>query len=271
MATKEIPVREFIREMMDVQAKAYRTVVEMLVNDVKAELGLLKNEVNDIKTSLQFSQKDVDEIKEKLTGVDEKIEAQSDLVEGALGDLGKVIEKADDLENRSRRNNIKVFGIPEESSEDYAASEVKLKAAIADKLGIKDEIVIERAHRVGPKDGGRKTRDGTRRKNPDEPRPIVAKLLNWKQKDAIIQAARKSRPHGVSFRDDFSDRVLAKRASLIPDMLAARKEGKQAFLVRDRLVIKKLSKPPDDAATAKLNDQERISSNISDNEVFIKE
>ena len=45
---KEIPVKEFIREMMDMQAKAYRTVVEMLVNDVKSELRLLKNGVSDI-------------------------------------------------------------------------------------------------------------------------------------------------------------------------------------------------------------------------------
>ena len=88
------------------------------------------------------------------------------MVEGALGDLRKVIEQADNLENQSRRNNIKVFGIPKESFEDYAASEVKLKAAIANKLGIKDDIVIERAHRVGPKDGHRKTRDGAKRKNP---------------------------------------------------------------------------------------------------------
>ena len=63
--------------------------------------------------------------------------------------------------------------------------------------------------------------------------------------------------------------MLAKRAALIPDMLAARKEGKQAFLVRHILIIKKQRKPPDDAraANGKQNDHERTSSNISDNEV----
>ena len=212
---KEIPVTEFIREMMDMQAKAYGTFVEMLVNDVKSELRLLKNEVSDIKSSLQFSQKNVEEINVKLVGVDQKIATQSAMVSGVLGDLDTVIDKADDLENCSRRNNIKVSGIPEEPFEDYAASEAKLKSAIANKLAIKDEIIIERAHRVGPKDGGGKiTRDGHKGKDPNEPRPIIAKLLNWKQKDSIIQAARKVRPQGISFRDDFSERVLAKRAAL---------------------------------------------------------
>ena len=69
---KEFPVREFMREIMDVQAKAYRMVIEMLVNDVKSELRLLKTEVNDIKTSFQFSQRDIDEINVKLTGINEK-------------------------------------------------------------------------------------------------------------------------------------------------------------------------------------------------------
>ena len=272
---KEIPVKEFIREMMDVQAKAYRTVVEMLVNDVKSELRLLKNEVSDIKSSLQFSQRDIEEINEKLSGVDQKIATQSAMVSGVLGDLDAVVEKADDLENRSRRNNIKVFGIPEEPFEDYAASEAKLKSAIANKLAIKDEIIIERAHRVGPKDGGSKTtRYGHKRKNSNEPRPIIAKLLNWKQKDSIIKAARKVRPQGISFRDDFSERVLAKRAALIPEMLAARQEGKHAFLVRDRLIVRKQSKPPESnepgTANEEQSEHESNASNESENEVFIR-
>ena len=99
-------------------------------------------------------------------------------------------------------------------------------------------------------------------------------MLNWKQKDSIIQAARKMRPQGISFRDDFSERVLARRAALIPDMLAARQEGKQAFLVRDRLVVRKLIKPPEsnDPGTANVTERGHVSnaSNGSENEVFIR-
>ena len=48
---KEILVKEFICERMDMQAKSYRTVIEMLVNDVKSELRSLKNEVSDTRSS----------------------------------------------------------------------------------------------------------------------------------------------------------------------------------------------------------------------------
>ena len=93
-------------------------------------------------------------------------------------------------------------------------------------------------------------------------------MLNWKQKDAIIQTARKVRPQGISFRDDFSERVLAKRAALIPKMLAARQEGKHAFLVRDRLIVRKQSKPPE--SNEKQSKHKSNASNDSENEVFIK-
>lgn len=46
---KEIPGKDCIQEMMDMQAKAKKTVVEMLARDVKSELRLSKNEVNYMK------------------------------------------------------------------------------------------------------------------------------------------------------------------------------------------------------------------------------
>ena len=43
----------------------------------------------------------------------------------------------------------------------------------------------------------------------------------------------------MSFREDFSQRMLNRQAELIPELLEARKDGKTAFLVMDRLVILK--------------------------------
>ena len=34
----DISVNEFVKEMLEVQAKSYRTLVEMLLNEVKDEL-----------------------------------------------------------------------------------------------------------------------------------------------------------------------------------------------------------------------------------------
>ena len=57
------------------------------------------------------------------------------------------------------------------------------------------------------------------------------------------------RPQSIKFVDDFSQRTLAKRNSQIPEMLEARKRGKLAYFVVDKLVIR--NKPPGPNGTRK--------------------
>ena len=53
------------------------------------------------------------------------------------------------LENQSRRNNIKITGVPEgEEEKTWDDTEAIVKKLISDKLGIEGEVEIERAHRV---------------------------------------------------------------------------------------------------------------------------
>ena len=137
----------------------------------------------------------------------------------------------------SRRNNIKILGLPESKEEKtWDDTENLVKQTIKNTLKIQDEVQIERAHRVGkPRPLSRKGKDGTKVKN--DPRSIVAKLTSWKQKEAILKAARKIQPKGVKLYQDLSSRTLERRAELIPDLLRIRKQGKITFLVLDKLVV----------------------------------
>ena len=148
------------------------------------------------------------------------------------------------LENYSRRNNIKVFGIPEKDTnngsdpEVWEECEAAVKNEIHTKLKINPEsMVIERAHRVGKRrDPFHHLADGT--KVESRPRPIVAKFLSWKDKDPVLRSARSIKPDGVQFLEDFSKRTLDKRKEKIPELIAARKSGKRAFLVMDKIMVK---------------------------------
>ena len=51
------------------------------------------------------------------------------------------------MEDRSRRNNIRVEGIPGRENEGWDVAEEKLRKVVKDKLNI-ENVVIERAHRV---------------------------------------------------------------------------------------------------------------------------
>ena len=152
------------------------------------------------------------------------------------------------LENHSRRSNIKVFGIPEkaeiEGPELWEVCENAVKDQICAKLNIKKEecqsMTIERAHRVGKQHTPfRHLADGTKVKS--RARPIVAKFLNWKDKEKVLREARLLKPDDIQFLEDFSKRTLDKRKAKIPELIAAHKSGKRAFLVMDRIVY---GKPP---------------------------
>ena len=166
----------------------------------------------------------------KIRQVTKQIEMEN---EDGVEDLARNIEY---LENQSRRNNVKIFGIPEDDEEkSWNDTESKVKEAIKDKLGIKDEIKIEHVHRIGK----RSTDDGKQRNSwhgsrSNGPRPIVAKIDSWKVKERIVKKAREVKPDGLKIYSDFSQRALDRRRSQIPalPLLCRQQEikGKMPYL-----------------------------------------
>ena len=57
-------------------------------------------------------------------------------------------DKLIDLEDRSRRNNLRVDGIKERPNETWENWESELHTLFKESLGIEEEVVIERTHRV---------------------------------------------------------------------------------------------------------------------------
>ncbi|KAL4221207.1 hypothetical protein ACF0H5_019471 [Mactra antiquata] len=104
----------------------------------------------------------------------------------------------------------------------------KCKSFCENILGIKDaksKIVIQRAHRVG-------------RSIPGKIRPIVAKLESESKsiiKNALKVINLKNTPCNVA--DQYPPEVKDRRKELIPIMVEARRLGKKAVLVRDKLYI----------------------------------
>ena len=85
--------------------------------------------------------------------------------------------KLNDLEKRSRRNNIRIDGIIDEENESWSQSEKKLQEITKDQLKLKRNIEIERAHR------SEKTMiDGS----PNQRRTIIAKFLSFKDKQEVL-------------------------------------------------------------------------------------
>lgn len=116
----------------------------------------------------------------RVTGVEQRTANLEDEHTHALAAIHKLeqqyqtlLDKIDDLENRSRRSNIRIIGLPESYS---AGALLKLcERKIPQALGLKQSCTVERAHRMGPLKPDR-----------THTRPVIAKFLSYQDKAAIL-------------------------------------------------------------------------------------
>ncbi len=97
--------------------------------------------------------------------------------------LERLTEKMTDIEDRSRRNNVRLVGLPEwaEGSDVAGFLRVNLSKWIPSLKG--RNIENDRAHRVY---------DG--RKNSDQPRTLIFRVLRWHDRLEILKGARQAYP-----------------------------------------------------------------------------
>ncbi|KAJ0064824.1 hypothetical protein NL108_015655 [Boleophthalmus pectinirostris] len=156
---------------------------------VKAEVGDLRATVRDMEDSLTTCTDDVVSLQTRV----EKLSAQVISLEN----------KCDDLEARSRRNNIRILGLPEENGPVTTAS---VSALLKEAFGLDELPLVDRAHRSPQsKSGGR-------------PRPIVARLHYYSDCADVLRRARaqqriKIKDATISVFPDFTTRTSKARAA----------------------------------------------------------
>lgn len=203
------------KELLENQAKNFTSFLETFMNSTNRRIdefiANVSGELVDIKRSLEFTQNEIDENKD-VKNYDRRIT--------------EIEEKCDSLENHSRRNNIRIEGMPEETNETWSQTEEKVGILLAEQLGVQS-VQIDRAHRTGPKSHARKPQ-----------RSVLVRLTHYKDKEVILNKAKEKRLQGIYFNEDFSQKIMAKRQALLPKMWEARQAGKIAFLKHDKLIIK---------------------------------
>ena len=193
------------------------------ISDLIGEKAVLKNEVAKLKKSLQFHTdqweenfKTLDNLKSEL--LKNKKHHQQQQKQPVIQDLKEIKDKLNDLENCSRRNNLRIDPIIEEENESLSQSEKKLQEIIQDQLQFKQDIEIERAH-----PSGKTMIDGVANKR----RTIIAKFLNFKDKQEVLSKykARKLWTKGIFINEDFSEDTMKKCKGLFERAKELREEG----------------------------------------------
>ena len=75
-------------------------------------------------------------------------------------------------------------------------------------------------------------------------RMSVCKLRCWKQREAVLKKARKSKPSGLFISEDLALATLQRRAAQVGKLREAKQAGKITYFVLDRLVIRDKKIPP---------------------------
>ena len=126
-------------------------------------LGNLVKEIAGLKESLEFTQEETEgkfnTLYEKISPMEKKLfslKKDTDIIQTTKPSWAIDIEnKLMDLEDRSRRNNLRINGIKEGKNETWEECEERVNCFLEEKLDIDtSEIWIPRAHRAGKKKNG---------------------------------------------------------------------------------------------------------------------
>ena len=148
-----------------------------------------------------------------------------ELREDAL-DPDYVTNKLIELEDCSRRNNIRIDGIEEEQYETWDRCEEKVQKVIKEKFGIED-VEIDRCHRMKKSEKDRSNNERNSR-----PLKIICRLLRFKDKQRIIRSSKKLKNTGIFIYEDFCKDTLWEK------VLEPRTNNKISYLNYQSIVVR---------------------------------
>ncbi|XP_075204527.1 uncharacterized protein LOC142310762 [Anomaloglossus baeobatrachus] len=161
-------------------SKEIKTAIETAI---QTSLAAMQKEINDQATRLIETEQRISESEEAILTMQEQIAT-------LMKSNDYLRDKAEDLENRSRRNNLRIVGLPESVSMGQLDNICELELPQA--LGIKAKFRVERAHRVGPlrqKEANKAEGQNSNKFSP-RARQVIVKYLDYKHKEEILKAFR---------------------------------------------------------------------------------
>ncbi|XP_065682419.1 uncharacterized protein LOC136095598 [Hydra vulgaris] len=225
-------------EMLKQQENTFINIVSSntkILNDRldRVELNILQNS-----TKIASIAKEVEEIKESLNFHEDlfnkKIKtaiiclAKENLANFKLqnnnNELIRINNKLREIEDRSRRNNLRIDGVLENDNESWAECEKKVKEIFNNILGVKN-VNIERAHRIG-------------KVVHNKHRTIILKLLDFKDKTEILNNSSKLKGKNIFIYEDYCKETNIIRKTLHEKMKIERQAGKYAYISYDKLIVR---------------------------------
>ena len=230
---KKILKKEFAKQEKNI-SNLINGNFEITMKEIKKsqdEIKDLRKEITEFKESLEFTENELHGKIKKLEEKHESIKKTVDEIYNSQVDSDFVYDKLIDLEDRSRRNNLRIYGISESKYETWEKCEEKVDEVFREKLGL-DNIHIERAHRVKRGKNDKSTK----------PRTIVCNLLSFKEKKLVIKNAKNLKNTNIFIDEDFSPETMEYRKQLWEEVKELRRKGNIAYLNYRSVVNKEMKR-----------------------------
>ena len=189
-------------------------------------LAPMKQDVSHIKAEMQNMNTAITDLKKSQADLNDEIQLlKADNIK-LKDEVCALKARQVDGEDRMRRNNLLIYGIPEaegEGAESWSDCESRVCRRLKDTVKVTvNPQDITRCHRLNIN---------------ISPRPIICGFSNYKRKEEVLQNRKNLKDSDISIQEDFSRETRATRQKLIPYMLEARKDGKRAYLNYTKLRI----------------------------------
>jgi hypothetical protein len=211
---------EAIRTQLDQSLKRQEDILKKqgeTLEKMNAEQKTLKNTVESLHNEVKELKEDH---KKHECAIKDLADNQAKTIEAMIS----LEQELDRLEGFSRRNNVKIFGVPEgpDPRNENCAETVRdvLETYVTTQTWTPDKI--ERAHRLGRFN-----------RNHQYPRPLIVKFQRWSDAMAVMKdrVARDSMfNQGIRLAQDLTKRQSAKLKQL-------KEEGKRGYYVNGRLRV----------------------------------
>lgn len=193
-----------------------------LASEFKISISVLEAKIDLVQTTVSGHGERITSLEANAGSVDSRLLSLEATYAELITVSEKLKAKTADLEARSRRNNLRIIGLPE-SIEGPRPTDF-FSALLAQLLGedvLPTPPVLDRAHRsLAPKP-----------KQGERPRPVIVRFHDFQTKERVLREARKRRSallylgKPVAIFEDFIPEVMAQRAAYREVMAALYKRG----------------------------------------------
>ena len=206
----EESLSDIIQQIVEEEFAAHEKTMKVLINSnlqaTNEHLDKIATEMGELSKTLEFTQSQLDEelgsVEKDITKLENNIKS----IEKDLLDPDDVNAKLVELEDTSRRNNLRNDSLQESPNETWKTCEEKVQEILNNNLGFAAEVDIDRCHRV-------KSRNQSGQ-HQGRPQTIICRYDKFKDKQQILNNAKKLRDTDVYIYKDFSKDTMDLRKTL---------------------------------------------------------